>query len=111
MATPREDVVKAKGLLEEREHVPEGTTMELHALLSCVREIVLTEETVQPWRDVVSLAEQLDTSSAAGVLGLMGAIEEAPTTPLPPRGWLRVDLARTDFARAVNRAVEPVEAA
>lgn len=109
MATPREETEKAKGLLGKREQVPEGTTMALHALLSCIREIVLTDETEQPWRDVVSLAEQVDTSSAAGVLGLMRAIEEAPTAPLPPQGWLRVDLARTDVARAVIRALEPVE--
>ncbi|NHD18555.1 MULTISPECIES: hypothetical protein [unclassified Actinopolyspora] len=113
MATQqKQEIWKACETLDQLDRMPEGAAESLQALLRRVRGIELTEETVQPWRDVVEAGNALDPSSAADAVGLIRAAEAAPTTPLPPKGWLFTDLAILDFARAVNAAVsEPVEVA
>lgn len=91
--------------------MPEDAAESLQALLRRVRGIEITDETVQPWRDVVETGNSLDPSNAAGVAELIRTVEVAPTTPLPPKGWLFTDMAILDFVRAVNAAVaEPIEA-
>ncbi|WP_017972536.1 hypothetical protein [Actinopolyspora halophila] len=110
--TQQQEIWKACETLDQLDRVPESAGESLQALLRRVRGIELTGESIQPWRDVVEAGNSLDPSSATDAVGLIRAVEAAPTKPLPPKGWLFTDMAVLDFARAVNTAVaEPVEVA
>ncbi|NYH77412.1 hypothetical protein FHR84_000726 [Actinopolyspora biskrensis] len=108
MTTQQQEIWQACETLDQLGRVPEDAAESLQALLRRVRGIEITDETVQPWRDVVEAGNALDPASASDVVGLIRVVEAAPTTPLPPKGWLFTDMAILDFARAVSAtAAEP----
>ncbi|MBA8826883.1 hypothetical protein FHX42_004262 [Saccharopolyspora lacisalsi] len=100
---PDEQIRQAMSHLEGLETVPAEAVQAVDALVHRIRQrLVLTEETAQEWRDVAEAAQVLDKSSASGVVSLVRTVKSAPTAPLPPRGWLSLDLAVLDLAKAIN---------
>ncbi|MHA6800452.1 hypothetical protein [Bounagaea algeriensis] len=102
---PVDDKRAAVAALGENSTVPAAAAMSVDALRHKVRQLVITEETAQPWGDLRERAAAMNPESAAELAALLEAMIDAPTQPSPPRGWLEADLAGLDCARAVTSAL------
>ncbi len=96
---------------ENNTTVPAAAAMSVDALRHKVRQLVITEDTAQPWEDLRDRAATMNPESAAELAALLEAMIDAPAQPPPPRGWLEADLAGLDCARAVTSALAGFTAA